>query len=356
MQCKRFRCIPIKNGQGFALIFVTLATIPIALTSEIHLKMIRPWHFLLLLLTLASCKKQPSDCIECNDPAAKNYNPNASGDTTCCIYGKNKPDVKTKLADAIAESSGLVFANGRLWTHNDSGGANQLYAIDTTTGSILQTVVLNGATNVDWEDLAVSASHLYVGDIGNNQGSRQNLKFYRFPLSALQPGADTLRVGVETIAFTYADQTDFTPRERHNFDCEAFIFFDNQLYLFTKNWEDSRCHIYTVPAIPGNHQAQRVDSFDARGLVTGADMSPSGKEVVLVGYTRGLGVFMWVLTDFKGGRWLSGNRKLIKLGDASGLGQMEGIGYTSELSLYFSSEKIPLMPARLYRLSTNSYR
>jgi hypothetical protein len=312
--------------------------------------------FLLGLVLLAACRKSPSDCFKCSDPTAKNFSEKAFGDSTCCIYGKTKPGIKSRLDAGMSETSGLIFAAGRMWTHNDSGGDNAIYAVDTSSGTILQTVILKGVTNVDWEDIAQSDTHLYVADIGNNQGNRKNLKIYRFPLTALESSVDTIRVNVETISFSYADQTDFTPREKHNFDCEALLFFRGRLFLFTKNRLDNRSNVYTLLPTPGTQQAQQVDSFDARGLVTGADVSPSGKEVVLVGYNRGLGIFLWVMTDFSGSRFLSGNRKLLKLGDVSGLGQMEAICYTNEENLFFSSEKLLLLPARLYRLSAASFR
>jgi hypothetical protein len=303
------------------------------------------------------CQKIPSDCVQCNDPAAKNYNSNATSDTTCCIYGKIKPIVKTKLDDRVQETSGLVFANGRLWTHNDSGGNPALYSIDTSNGKILQTVVLDGATNVDWEDLTRSPTHLYVGDMGNNTGNRKDLRIYRFPLQILDSTKDTIHVAAETISFAYADQTDFTSRQEHNFDCEAILYFQDHLYLFTKNWQDSRCNIYMLPPTPGNYQAERQGSFDSRGLVTGADISPMGKEIVLVGYnTKTLGVFAWLLSGYTGNQFLSADRKLFRLGDFSGSGQMEAVSYIDNNTFFFSSEKVLTVPARLYRLPTNLFR
>ena len=279
--------------------------------------------YLPIVLVLASaCKKQPTDCVQCNDPVAKNYNPNASGDTTCCIYRKAKPEARTKLVDKLSETSGLLFANNRVWTHNDSGGAPELYAVDTTNGAILQTVVLDGATNVDWESITRNETYFFVGDMGNNRGDRKNLRIYRFPLAALESVANPIHVSPETIAFTYSDQTDFTSRDKHTFDCEAFVYYQNQFYLFTKNWADYRCNLYTLSATPGTQQAQPAGSFDARGLITGADLSPSGQEIVLVGY-RGLEVFLWQLLNFSGKAPLAGDRKLVKLGDVAALGQMD---------------------------------
>jgi len=312
--------------------------------------------FLLGLVLLAACKKPPSDCYKCNDRAAKNFSDNVSGDSTCCIYGKIKPQIKSRLDEGVNETSGLIFAGGRMWTHNDSGGDNAIYAVDTSDGTILQTVILKGATNVDWEDIAQSDAHLYVADIGNNQGNRKNLKIYRFPLTALESSIDTIRVNVETISFSYADQTDFTPARKAQFRLRSPPFFSGPvIFVYQKLARQPKQCIYPI-AHPRNAAGRRTDSFDAGGLVTGADVSPSGKEVVLVGYKWSLGVFLWVLTSFSGSRFLSGNRKLIKLGNFSGLGQMEAIGYADNEHLFFSSEKIPLLPARLYHLSAASIR
>ena len=52
---------------------------------------------------------------------------------------------KAELPKEINETSGLFFHNGRLWTHNDSGGKPILFALDTTTFEIVQKVKLSHA-------------------------------------------------------------------------------------------------------------------------------------------------------------------------------------------------------------------
>ena len=43
---------------------------------------------------------------------------------------------------------------GILWTHNDAGGENRIFAIDSN-GISRGTYYLNGIENRDWEDIAV---------------------------------------------------------------------------------------------------------------------------------------------------------------------------------------------------------
>ncbi len=81
---------------------------------------------------------------------------------------------------AGGELSGLVLSgDGVLWTLNDSGGAPQVLAL-SRTGRLRSAVTVAGATNVDWEDIAIRGRTLYVGDIGDNQAQRPEIAVYRF--------------------------------------------------------------------------------------------------------------------------------------------------------------------------------
>ena len=82
---------------------------------------------------------------------------------------------RTITDDNIRESSGLAmshFESGLLWTHNDSGGGQLIYAV-AKSGSTAATVTLAGAGSRDWEDIASGPDHtLWVGDIGDNAEAR----------------------------------------------------------------------------------------------------------------------------------------------------------------------------------------
>jgi hypothetical protein len=82
--------------------------------------------------------------------------------------------VGTLPATGLANLSGLASSRanpGVLWAHNDRAGTNHLFAI-TSAGNVLATLAVNGATNIDWEDLATGPgpvpgrSYLYVSDLG----------------------------------------------------------------------------------------------------------------------------------------------------------------------------------------------
>ena len=206
----------------------------------------------------------------------------------------------TSLNDDIAETSGLIYFQNTLITHNDSGGMNALYEIDRENGNILRTVTINGASNVDWEDICQDEDYLYIGDFGNNSGNRTNLRIYKVLKSDY---LNSENVNAQIIEFDYADQNDFTSSpNNNNFDAEALISYNGSLYVFTKNWVDQRTNIYEVPKDEGNYSVERIDEFDAQGLVTGGTFNPLANKVVLTGYA-GLKAFIIELSGFSDGKF-----------------------------------------------------
>ncbi|MDQ6842742.1 MAG: hypothetical protein M3Z92_00115 [Bacteroidota bacterium] len=86
---------------------------------------------------------------------------------------------KNTLPSVLHESSGLCYTDGNLWTFGDSGNLNAIYKIDTATGAVVQIVIIQNFSNTDWEDIAADSSYIYIGDFGNNDGNRKDLKIIR---------------------------------------------------------------------------------------------------------------------------------------------------------------------------------
>ncbi|MCB2407260.1 hypothetical protein [Hymenobacter lucidus] len=233
----------------------------------------------------------------------------------------------------VAESSGLEIANsaGDLWTHADGGNTAKLYKI-TQQGDLLQTLDLEPLANNDWEDLARDDDgHLFVGDFGNNQNKRRNLAIYRL-------GGSNLR-DIDTIRFRYPDQRDFPPKKPfRNFDCEAFFYRQDSLYLFTKNRGEGKwVKQYVLPARPGNYTARLVDSVQINTWITAADISPDGRTVALLGYGH-----IYLIDVAPGRKLFDGAKSCLPIPSS---GQAEALVFINDHDFVFSNEKGKLFRA-----------
>jgi hypothetical protein len=289
----------------------------------------------------------------CTDPLAGNYDAMAVQNDGSCVYASTyyDPLLKTILPDTLDEISGIVYGGNRWWVHNDSGNDHVFYSIKPETGDILQTVKLKHANNDDWEDIAASSSHLYVGDIGNNNGTRTNLGVYKVKFSNI-PTDSILTIDDSQwsfIPYAYDNQTDFSNQGENQteFDCEAMLLFQSELHLFTKKWLTKTSTHYRINQTSGI--AETIESFDVQGLITGADISPDKKTVVLLGYnTSGFpDVFVWLLWDFTGEHFFSGNKRRIELGTPLTLGKSEGIGFRDNCTGYITNEVLDYPPVHV---------
>lgn len=263
---------------------------------------------------------------------------------------------KATLPNIIKEISGIILIGAKLYGHNDSGGDPAIYEIDTTSGTITKTITLQGATNVDWEDITQDDLNVYVGDIGNNvSGNRTDLKIYRFPkqdIKNISGASGTIQSSdIEVLNFKYEDQTDFTATDANKtrFDCEALMYDNGNLHLFTKNWIGNFTVHYVLNATPtaGIQMAIRKDSLDTGGVAITSATKVNNQTSVLLGYQIA-GVpsgFMWVVSGYSDmdGIFTSGNKRKINLGGivdgiTSGIGQVEGIALAKTGRVFISSE------------------
>jgi hypothetical protein len=303
-----------------------------------------------LISILLACNREVK--TNCNDIHALNYEKNSLTDTDCTYQNIQKaPTLIAHLPSKLKETSGLASFNNSLITHNDKGNTNELFFINTSDGSIVKTIKVENASNVDWEDLAQSSTHLFIGDMGNNDGNRKDLKIYILPFSEFSDSTKLSVTTSGTIRFTYPNQSTFDSNKDHNFDCEAILYYKENLYLFTKNRLDSRTNLYRIPAKAGEYVASFIHSFEVGGRITGADINETTNEIALIGYNKSSECFIWLLSDFTNDNFFSAKKKQIKLGSYASLGQMEAICYKSASSLWITSEKTGSLAPSLYEIS-----
>ena len=196
-----------------------------------------------------------------------------------------------KVDTRLGEASGLASSRihpGILYTHEDYKDLNEFYAIDAENGEILGDFVLVGATNRDYEDMSVGpgpdegASYVYVGDVGDNWEKRLDIKIYRVKESLLQIGAGVRQeiTDFDTLTLTYHDGA------AHN--SEAFYFdpVDQLIYIVRK--EGGKMWRTPTKWGPGDATMTLVRDIDIGSnpnqIISGADMSPDGREVLLKYY------------------------------------------------------------------------
>jgi hypothetical protein len=264
---------------------------------------------------------------------------------------------KFALPVALNESSGAIFFNDKLITHNDSGGENKLYELDINSGLITREVTISNATNVDWEDITQDDSSIYIGDIGNNiSGNRTDLKIYKISKSDY---LSSETVNAQTIAFSYSDQADFTALSANTteWDSEALVSFDaTNLILFTKNWVNGVTKAYLLPKAQGSYSLTPLaTTLNSSGLISGGTFNPLSGKLYLIGYNS-LQPFVWVSENFSGSDIFSGTNTKATL-PSLGFEQTEAITFVNENQYFVTSEAYSIGPlaenAKLISFSTN---
>ena len=308
----------------------------------------------LFFLILTSSYGQISGCT---DALAKNFNPNATNNDGSCVYASVKVKTKTsvKLEDSLMETSGLMPFDNLLWTHNDDHD-NTIYGLDSN-GKIQKKVKLEKIKNNDWEEISQDSSYIYIGDFGNNfQGNRKNLHFLRIEKKSFLSNKPL----IDTISFSYSNQTDFGIQKENStdFDCESFVVSKDSIYLFAKQWSQKKTSIYVLPKIPGKYSAKLKETLDVSGLITGATLLASGKGIVLCGYSGMLQPFLYLLYDYKNNDFLAGNKRKIKL--SLPFHQVEGIESLDGKLFYFTNESLirkPILkiPQQIHTVDLSAY-
>jgi hypothetical protein len=197
----------------------------------------------------------------------------------------------------INESSGIVASRtvpGLYWTHNDSGDGPFVYAFDRT-GADRGKWRVKGASAIDWEDIAAGPgpirgqSYLFLGDIGDNERNRKEVVVYRVPEP--KAGAPGLRETppAKAIHLRYPDGPH---------DAEALLVHPvtGTMYIVTKaRGKDRETLVFRTKApdypallerVASLHMPEESDFTLVIGRITGGDIAPDGRRLVLCDYFR----------------------------------------------------------------------
>jgi len=188
----------------------------------------------------------------------------------------------------LTEISGMAFGKqnpGMIYLQTDSGGEPAVYVMDSM-GVEHGKIMLIGAKNRDWEDIAVGPgldqkSYIYIADIGDNRAKRENITIYRIPEPTLiLPEAKVL---VEKISLKY-------PRGPRDAETLLVDPISADLYIISKR--DDQNTIFWLSAL---------DFEKGKGVLTdcgklpftsstGGDISQDGCQILIKNYES---VFYW---------------------------------------------------------------
>lgn len=180
----------------------------------------------------------------------------------------------------VEESSGVAAARstpGLYYTHDDEEGAPSLYAFEFD-GTFVGEQAIDGAVNVDWEDIAAgpcpdavdAEDCLWIGDIGDNDEVRESVVVYVVPES--------------TAARETAVACTLVYPEGKRWNAETLLVSpEGALRIVTKE-ADGEAHVFRVdaPVCDGSEQALQEEAELSLGsAITGGAMSQDGGMVVL---------------------------------------------------------------------------
>ena len=191
-------------------------------------------------------------------------------------------------SDSLCELSGIAASrrnSGVLYVHNDSGDAPQIYAINEKA-QLLGVCHLQGATERDWEDIAVgpgpdpNRSCVYIGDIGDNAAKRPEIIVYRVP----EPKVDTvtpfgqMTIGpADTLRLVYPDKPH---------DAETLLVdpLTRDIYIISKRELAPRVYRAAYPQSTTQQiRLEQVAILPLGTFPTGGDVSPDGRRVIVRG-------------------------------------------------------------------------
>lgn len=223
----------------------------------------------------------------------------------------------------VEECSGIVYANGLLWTLGDSGTKPELYGLDSN-GICKEVITHPSLQNKDWEALAVDQKNnrFFIGDIGNNTNKRKDLTIYVL---------DSIRQ-VTTIPIAYALQEEFPPNKKlKNYDAEAMVYAHDSLILFSKNRGVPLVSWYSFSRAQGSRNLLPARQVFMKGMVTDAAYHETSGQLVLLAY----GKLYWFKVEHQD--LLHAKPWLIK--KIPFYGQTEAICFDDKGNLHMTNEK-----------------
>lgn len=214
-----------------------------------------------------------------------------------------KPQTTGHFTDKqLNEISGIAASAvnpGIFYVHNDSGDTSRFFAVDEA-GDLKQTYYFKGETINrfgvnDCEDIAVGPgpaigkSYVYLGDIGDNGGTRPYITVYRFAEPKTNSSAPVTNIAGSCVHLRYPDGAR---------DAETLMIDPIEQLIYIVSKREKSVNIYTAPLMFKNDDTVTLskrgsitfNEFPPFRWITSGDISADGSQILLKSYAK---VFYW---------------------------------------------------------------
>ena len=242
------------------------------------------------------------------------------------------------LPSLLSETSGLFCADDHVLSINDSGNVPAVFKV-SYSGKLKQTITLPIINN-DWEAVSADSNYVYVADIGNNKGRREQVAVYKVSQQNVKD--------IETLSIKYAaNNVNSNIPYAHDFDAEAMVKKGKELLLFSKSWSSGITHVYRINE---GESLQVLSPFASisglPGVVTGVDYDSVKQQYVIVGYKSDpFGNFAAFIAE------VSQDYTLTNIWPLEGYKQVEGVCVDKRGNYWFTEESTETRKASLTKAS-----
>ena len=260
---------------------------------------------------------------------------------------------------ALAEISGITASSHsgkRYWLLNDSDNKPHIYQIDKK-GRVTGQITVAGTRNTDWEDLSrftfKDKAYLLVADVGDNFGSRKQIKLHWIKEPKKQNGHKS-KLWEKSISPTTTLTVEYEDGPR---DAEAVAVDSNNQYIYIITKRDKPPRLYRLPLKKSKktvmakfvtslkkHPAPSIKDILSsprfgphRYSPTALDFSPDGKSAAVLTYHH-----LFIYKRSKKESWEQAFNKKPKIFIKHQLKQAEAASFSrSGNQIVFTSEKLP---------------
>lgn len=183
--------------------------------------------------------------------------------------------VSTVTDGRIAESSGLAVSavhDDLAYTVNDSGNADVVYAIRISTGAVVGTTTVTGTPWQDTEALTLHDGRLWIADVGDNLGQRDDAALYAID----EPGPDDGTASSTRYPVSYTDG----PQDVESLATDA----DGRLLVVTKDLLAGQVLRFPAELSTDAPNVPEPVGDPTLLMATDASTSPDGRYVVVRNY------------------------------------------------------------------------